>query len=85
MDWSPGNALLLSSPNYPTWSKSVVIQLPYTDSNTYLLVTVNLPASIQVQYKYIRKFNGAVTWESDPNNAFTTPASGSYALNDSWR
>ncbi|KAF9242642.1 glycoside hydrolase family 15 protein [Melanogaster broomeanus] len=47
--------------------------------------TVNLPASNAIQYKYIRIYNGAVTWESDPNNAFTTAASGAQTLNDSWR
>ncbi|KZT19533.1 carbohydrate-binding module family 20 protein [Neolentinus lepideus HHB14362 ss-1] len=67
-NWSPDNALLLSSANYPTWS-----------------ITVNLPASTNVQYKYIRKYNGAVTWESDPNNSITTPASGSVTENDTWR
>lgn len=67
-NWSPDNALLLSSANYPTWS-----------------ITVNLPASTAIQYKYIRKNNGAVTWESDPNNSITTPASGSVTENDTWR
>ncbi|KAG6866205.1 hypothetical protein C0991_007230 [Blastosporella zonata] len=67
-DWSPTNALLLSSAAYPTWS-----------------ITVNLPASTAIQYKYIRIYNGVVTWESDPNMSITTPASGSYTLNDTWR
>ncbi|KAK7045677.1 glycoside hydrolase 15 protein [Paramarasmius palmivorus] len=67
-NWSPENAIALSSANYPTWS-----------------VTVNVPASTAIEYKYIRKFNGAITWESDPNRRFTTPSSGSYTLNDSWR
>ncbi|TFY52909.1 hypothetical protein EVG20_g10351 [Dentipellis fragilis] len=67
-NWSPGNALLLSAANYPTWS-----------------ITVDLPASTAVQYKYIRKFNGKVTWESDPNMQLTTPASGSFTENDTWR
>lgn len=49
------------------------------------VVTVNLPASTQVQYKYIRKYNGAVTWESDPNDQITTPSGGSFTQNDSWR
>ena len=49
------------------------------------VVTVNLTANTNIQYKYIRKFNGQVTWESDPNNEFTTPAGGSYTLNDVWR
>ncbi|KAF8070416.1 glycoside hydrolase family 15 protein [Lyophyllum atratum] len=48
-------------------------------------ITVNLPAGTSIQYKYIRKFNGAVTWESDPNMQITTPASGSVTLNDVWR
>ena len=50
-----------------------------------LVVTVTLPANSNIQYKYLRKFNGQVTWESDPNNSFTTPESGSYTTNDSWR
>ncbi|KAF8798899.1 glycoside hydrolase family 15 protein [Phlegmacium glaucopus] len=48
-------------------------------------VTVTLPANTNFQYKYIRKFNGAITWESDPNNSQTTPASGSFTINDTWR
>ena len=51
----------------------------------FILVTVNVPACTNIEYKYIRKFNGAVTWESDPNNALTTPGSGSFTVNDSWR
>ncbi|KAH7885421.1 glycoside hydrolase family 15 protein [Phlebopus sp. FC_14] len=47
--------------------------------------TVNLPANAAIQYKYIRIDNGAVTWESDPNNQFTTGASGAQELNDAWR
>ncbi|KAH7107607.1 glucoamylase [Auriculariales sp. MPI-PUGE-AT-0066] len=49
-------------------------------------VTVNVPASTSIQYKYIRKYNGVVTWESDPNRSFTSPAAGgSVTLNDTWR
>ncbi|KAJ6585360.1 glucoamylase [Mycena capillaripes] len=70
-NWSPDTALILSPANYPTWSK---------------VVTVNVPASIDLQYKYIRKFNGVLTsWESDPNNEFTTPSGGSFIRNDVWR
>lgn len=47
--------------------------------------TVNLPADTAIQYKYIRIDNGQVTWESDPNNAVTTGASGAQTLNDVWR
>ncbi|PIL22798.1 hypothetical protein GSI_15493 [Ganoderma sinense ZZ0214-1] len=48
-------------------------------------ITVTLPASTVVEYKYIRKNNGQVTWESDPNNSITTPGSGSATQNDTWR
>ena len=50
-----------------------------------LLATVNLPANAEIEYKYIRIYDGQVTWESDPNNAFTTGASGAQTLNDVWR
>jgi glucoamylase len=50
-----------------------------------VLATVNLPANVEIQYKYIRIYNGKVTWESDPNNGFTTGASGAQTLNDVWR
>ncbi|CAK5270448.1 unnamed protein product [Mycena citricolor] len=49
-------------------------------------ITVKVPASTAIEYKYIRINNGAVTWESDPNNQFTSPGDGqSTTLNDSWR
>ncbi|KAJ7029291.1 glucoamylase [Mycena alexandri] len=68
-DWSPDNAIILSPANYPTWS-----------------VTVNVQPSTLIEYKYIRKVNNVLTsWESDPNNQFTSPASGSFVLNDNWR
>ncbi|KAF7364930.1 Glucoamylase [Mycena venus] len=68
-DWSPDNAMILSPANYPTWS-----------------ITVNVPASTLIEYKYIRKMNGVLTsWESDPNNQFSSPATGTFVLNDNWR
>ncbi|KAF8532561.1 glucoamylase [Gautieria morchelliformis] len=49
-------------------------------------ITVNVPASTSVQYKYLRKNgSGTVTWESDPNNSFITPSSGATATHDTWR
>ncbi|KAF7314651.1 Glycoside hydrolase family 15 protein [Mycena kentingensis (nom. inval.)] len=68
-NWSTDSALLLSAANYPTWS-----------------ITINVPPSTAIQYKYIRKVNGAFeSWEGDPNNVFTSPASGSVVRNDQWR
>jgi glucoamylase len=68
-NWEPSYSVALSAATYPTWS-----------------VTVSLPANTAIQYKYIRKeTNGTIEWESDPNNSFDTPASGSITLNDNWR
>jgi len=70
-NWDTGSAMALStdSSTYPKWT-----------------VTVNLPASTAIQYKYIRKeTDGSIVWESDPNMQITTPGSGSFTENDSWR
>ncbi|KAF9454874.1 carbohydrate-binding module family 20 protein [Macrolepiota fuliginosa MF-IS2] len=48
-------------------------------------LTVNIPASTSFEYKYIRINNGSVTWESDPNRSYTTGASGSATIGDTWR
>ncbi|ATB27055.1 carbohydrate binding domain-containing protein [Melittangium boletus] len=49
-------------------------------------VTLSLPGSTALEYKYIKKDGaGNVTWESGANRATTTPASGSATLNDTWK
>jgi chitodextrinase len=67
--WNTGAAIALSSANYPTWS-----------------VAVSLPGSTYFEYKYIKKDgSGNVIWESGSNRTYTTPASGTATLNDTWR
>ncbi|GAW05591.1 glycoside hydrolase family 15 protein [Lentinula edodes] len=67
------------------WSTDNAILLSSANYPTWS-VTVNLPGSTEVQYKYIKKDgSGTVTWESDPNMEITTPANGTYATNDTWR
>ncbi|KAG5727785.1 Glucoamylase [Termitomyces sp. T112] len=66
------------------WSPDNALLLSAASYPTWS-ITVELTASTVIEYKYIRKNNGEVTWESDPNRSFTTPASGSYTLNDVWR
>lgn len=58
---------------------------PFWLITIYAVVTLTLPANSVFEYKYIRKLNGAVTWESDPNNSQTTPGSGLFLINDTWR
>ncbi|KAI1794907.1 glucoamylase [Ganoderma leucocontextum] len=74
-----GNAAALQN-----WSPDTALLLSSANYPTWS-ITVTLPASIVVEYKYIRKNDGEVTWESDPNDSITTPASGSFTQNDTWR
>ncbi|ETW75199.1 glycoside hydrolase family 15 protein [Heterobasidion irregulare TC 32-1] len=48
-------------------------------------ITINLPANTPIQYKYIRKYKGATTWEKDPNKRITTPSGDTCIVKDSWR
>lgn len=80
-NWSPDNALILSPANYPTWSSEFFLghSSCFSEFHSFpLSVTLNVPVSAVIQYKYIRKVNGQLSaWESDPNNQFTSPSSGS--------
>ncbi|THU89372.1 glucoamylase [Dendrothele bispora CBS 962.96] len=79
------NIFLTGSVNeLQNWSPDNALALNADNYPTWS-ITVNLPASTQVEYKYIRKFNGAITWESDPNNVINVPASGTFTENDTWR
>ncbi|KAI0035180.1 glycoside hydrolase family 15 protein [Vararia minispora EC-137] len=82
--WGENIYLTGSVNELQNWSPSTALLMSSANYPTWSL-TVNLPASASIQYKYIRIFNGAVTWESDPNNSLTTPSSGSFTVNDSWR
>ncbi|MBG0817691.1 carbohydrate-binding module family 20 domain-containing protein [Planomonospora sp. ID82291] len=67
--WNPANAVALSAASYPVWK-----------------ATVNLPAGKTISYKYVKKNpDGSVTWESDPDRSFTTPAGGTATRTDTWR
>ncbi|KAJ7486213.1 glucoamylase [Mycena galericulata] len=67
------------------WSTDTALILSPTNYPIWT-ITVNVPASSDIQYKYIRKNNGVFEeWESDPNNEFTSPAGGTYTTNDTWR
>ncbi|KAJ7451688.1 glucoamylase [Mycena latifolia] len=67
------------------WSPDSALILSPANYPTWS-ITVNVPASSDIQYKYIRKFNGQLTsWESDPNNEFESPSGGTFIRNDQWR
>ncbi|OAX44357.1 glycoside hydrolase family 15 protein [Rhizopogon vinicolor AM-OR11-026] len=66
------------------WSTTDAILMSSADYPIWS-TAVTLPANTDVQYKYIIVENGDVTWESDPNNEFTTPTSGITTRSDVWR
>ncbi|MFD0330840.1 carbohydrate-binding module family 20 domain-containing protein [Streptacidiphilus monticola] len=67
--WDTGKAVALSSSGYPVWS-----------------TTLSIAPNTSFEYKYlIKDASGNVTWESGSNRSYTTGASGSVTLNDSWK
>ncbi|KAG8736348.1 hypothetical protein FRC10_009409 [Ceratobasidium sp. 414] len=66
------------------WDTAKAVQLSGTSPNWS--VTMQLPVSSTFEFKFIRKAaDGTVTWESDPNLRYSTPASGSLTINEVWR
>lgn len=84
---SPANLFIVGSINQlKSWNPAEGIPLTSTGTAGQWTVTLQLPASITFEYKYIRKdAAGAVTWESDPNNRAGTPAKGRFTITDVWR
>jgi alpha-amylase len=74
-----------SIPALGSWNTGAALLL---SSASYPLwsLTLDLPVSTYVEYKYIKKDDsGTVAWESGSNRTFTTPASGSTTRNDTWK
>ncbi len=74
-----------NTPALGNWSPAAAVPL---SSATYPVwrATVTLPPGTTVEYKYIKKYNGEVVWESDPNRVRTTPGTPCTATwSDTWR
>ncbi|KAG8737470.1 hypothetical protein FRC10_008154 [Ceratobasidium sp. 414] len=59
-----------------------------TSTTTYLTwsASIALPPNTAFEYKHIRKeTNGTVVYESSSNRVYTTPASGSATINNTWK
>ncbi|KAI8963374.1 carbohydrate-binding module family 20 protein [Daldinia sp. FL1419] len=73
------------------WDTSKAVTLSssqYTSSNPLWKATVTLPAGKAIEYKYIVvNSDGSVTWEADPNRAYTVPrtCATSSSKSDTWR
>ncbi|VXB37659.1 Alpha-amylase [Microbacterium sp. 8M] len=64
-----------------SWAPASAI--PMTQSGSSWTVTVNLPQSTAIQYKYIQKdASGTVTWESGSNHTATTGSGATASLTD---
>lgn len=72
--WNPANAPGLSAAKY-------------TASNPVWTITLPMAAGSAVQYKFVKVASGgAVTWESDPNRAYTVPAcQSSSSVSGTWQ
>jgi glucoamylase len=88
----PGEAIFVvgSITELSNWDPNSAVPLnadKYTQDNPLWTTTIKIPASSNFEYKYIRKQNGQITWESDPNrSASSTKECGSAGtLNDVWR
>ena len=75
-NWAPASAYNLSATTY-------------TSSNTIWNGTVNIAAGTSFQYKFIKinSTSNAVSWEADPNRAYTVPSScaTSAVVNSLWQ
>ncbi|KAI0381488.1 carbohydrate-binding module family 20 protein [Hypomontagnella monticulosa] len=81
-----GNVAALG--NWDT-SKAVALSASsYTASNPLWSGTVTLPAGQSIQYKYIVvNTDGSISWEADPNRAYTVPktCATTAVKSDTWR
>jgi len=66
------------------WAPEAGVKLSPTDYPTWS-ATVSLPASVDLQYKYIKRDEkGNVIWEEGSNRRLTTPANGENVQQDSF-
>jgi glucoamylase len=73
-NWDPSGAKPLSADKY-------------TASDPLWYAEIDVPAETSFEYKYIKKVNGQVVWESDPNRRFVTSTGcgSTSTTNDNWR
>lgn len=67
--WNPGQAIALSSADYPIWR--VAVNLPPNTAVEYKYIKKNP--------------DGSVTWESGGNRTLTTPSTGTHTSDDTWK
>ncbi|KAI1479476.1 carbohydrate-binding module family 20 protein [Daldinia eschscholtzii] len=89
--WGQTVKVVGNVPALGNWDTSKAVTLSasqYSSSNPLWKVTITLPAGQSIQYKYIVvNTDGSVTWEADPNRAFTVPRTCATTSSrvDTWR
>ncbi|MER5321746.1 carbohydrate-binding module family 20 domain-containing protein [Streptosporangium roseum] len=74
-----------SVPALGSWTPAGAVKLTAQGGNLHSGV-IELPTSIAVEYKFIKKTAaGAVTWESGGNRTLTTPSTGAQTSDDNWK
>lgn len=73
--------------NWNVASAPALSAASYTSSNPVWTITLSLTAKQALQYKFVKvSSSGAITWESDPNRAYTVPAcQASAAVSSTWQ
>ncbi|KAJ4320285.1 hypothetical protein N0V94_003462 [Neodidymelliopsis sp. IMI 364377] len=73
--------------NWNAASAPALSALQYTSSNPVWTITLKMTPGQAVQYKFVKvSSSGALTWESDPNRAYTVPAcQASASVSSVWR
>ncbi|MFI2710692.1 carbohydrate-binding module family 20 domain-containing protein [Micromonospora sp. NPDC018662] len=74
-----------SVPELGSWTPANGVRLTAQGGGTFR-ATVDLPRSTPLEYKFVKvTAAGAVTWESGANRTLTTPATGTYAVTETFR
>lgn len=68
------------------WNTANAVKLTWIDNDTWRgPVQFTTSVGQSVQYKYVKKSGGSVTWENGGNRSFTVPASGAGSRTDGWQ
>jgi len=82
--WGQNVFVVGNVPALGSWNPAAAVALSPTNYPVWT-GSVTLPQNTRVEYKYIKKVNSDVVWESDPNRVVTTTTACTLTLTDTWR
>lgn len=84
--WGQDMYVVGNVPELGNWNTANAVPLNWVDSDTWSGVAgFSSSAGQGIQYKYIVKSGGTVTWEGGSNHTYTVPSSGSGSATDNWQ